>query len=61
MIDDGTLSIDWDSNENQAAVNERGRVLLLTKRFGKCKAGCTRQYQRTATHEREIQNFLQHL
>ena len=25
----GTLSIDWDSDENQAAVNER--VLLLTK------------------------------
>ena len=35
---DGILSIDWDSNENQATVNER--VLLLTKGC-KCKTGCT--------------------
>ena len=32
----GILFIDWDSDENQAAVNER--ILLLTK---KCNAGCT--------------------
>ena len=35
---DSILSIDWDSEENQAAVNER--VLLLTKRC-QCKSGCT--------------------
>ena len=35
---DGILSIDCDSDENQAAVNER--VLLLTKGC-KCKTGCT--------------------
>ena len=35
---DGILSIDWDSDENQATVNER--VLLLTKGY-KCKTGCT--------------------
>ena len=33
----GTLSIDWDSDANQAAVNER--VLLLMKGC-KCKIGC---------------------
>ena len=36
-VTDGILSIDWDSAENQAAVNER--VLLLTKGC-KCKTGC---------------------
>ena len=37
VVDDN-LTIDWDSNENQTAVNER--VLLLT--IGcKCKTGCT--------------------
>lgn len=35
---DGILSIDWDSEENRAAVNER--VLLLTKGC-QCKTGCT--------------------
>jgi hypothetical protein len=37
-VTDGILSIDWDSDENRAAVNER--VLLLTKGC-KCKTGCT--------------------
>ena len=35
---DNVLTIDWDSAENQAAVNER--VLLLTKGCH-CKTGCT--------------------
>ena len=35
---DGILSVDWDSDENQAAINER--VRLLTKGC-KCKTGCT--------------------
>ncbi len=37
-VTDGILSIDWDSDENQAAGNER--VLLLTKGC-QCKTGCT--------------------
>lgn len=36
-IVDDVLIIDWDSEENQAAVNER--VVLLTKGC-KCKTGC---------------------
>jgi hypothetical protein len=62
MIDNGMHPFHrpWDSNENQAAVNERDRVLLLTKGCKSLEGGLyTVMYQRTATHEREIQNFLQ--
>ena len=35
---DGILSIEWDSDDNQAAISER--ILLLTKGC-KCRTGCT--------------------